>query len=529
MRGAVWPRVLAVAAAAIVGIIALGVVGTVAVWGFRNGPDESATSVGGWLLLLWLAVGVAITMVVLVALAGVRSLRRPMEDLSRAADRLQVERLPAALREIEAGVEPAPPQGLSAPPELEGVAGALENLERFVHYHAKRAQRADRDLGALLTGAADRAGARARLAEGIDLGPPASTASISSIAPGLHRDEDALRALVPEPVAPHDREPEPSGELGLSIANTVTAAAQTTLRPPAIEVGELEPAEVDAGVGSAVMVVLGEVMDTAIGADANVAVHGSVQPEGYHFMIVSAIGTRGAELAYLAEALRDREPGRLPFGLRAAVQAGKRARLLVWLTLADADAQWHLLVPPDSFVAMPVREPPVREPPVLEPPVEPEVPALIEVPEFPAAPAAPEKLVTEKLVTTPASGTSARADLARLATARRLGESLADLFARLETALEGRSHQGPGISDEERTALLVDGTSLVARLQETQLCSPRAQRALLRAIDVAVGTDGPIPLAGSARDAVALPYEALAEIREHIAEAAGAFRAPSSR
>lgn len=508
MRGAVRPRVLAVAAAAIAGLLALGVVATAAVWGFRNGTDESASGVGGWLLLLWSAVAVAITMVVLVALVGARSLRRRLEDLSRAANQLQVERLPAALREIEAGAEPAPPQGFSAPAELEGVAGALENLERFVHYHAKRAQRADRDLGTLLSGAADRAGARARLAEGIDLDPPGSIAS------RLHRDEGALRALVPEHRDDRDDdEMEPSVEPGLSISSTVSAAAQTTLRPPAVEVGELENATVAAGVGGAVMVVLGEVIDAAIGAEETVVVHGSVQPEGYHFIIETAIGTRDAELAYLADALRDRDPGHLPFGLRAAVQAGKRARLLVWLTVADANAQWHVLVPPDSFVTAPA----------VATPTQPEAHELIEVPAALNGPEAPEPLVT-----TPANGTARQADLARLATARRLGEALADLFARLETALESRAHDGPEIDAAERTGLLVDGTSLVGRLQETKLCSPRAQRALLKAIDVAVGADHP-PLAGSARDQVTLPYEALTEIREHIAEAAGAFRAPSSR
>lgn len=502
MRGAVRPRVLAVAAAAIAGLVALGVVASAAVWGFRNGTDESASGVGGWLLLLWVAVAVAITMVVLVALAGARSLRRPLEDLSRAANRLQVERLPAALREIEAGAEPAPPQGFSAPAELEGVAGALENLERFVHYHAKRAQRADRDLGTLLTGAADRAGARARLAEGIDLDPP------ESIVSGLLRDEGALRALVPEPGNGHV-DIEPSAEAGLSIASTVAAAAETTLQPPAVQVGELENATVDAGVGGSVMVVLGEVIDAAIGAEESVVVHGSVQPEGYHFIIETAMGVRDAELAHLADALRDRDPGRLPFGLRAAVQAGKRARLLVWLTIAEPNAQWHVLVPPDSFAPAPIV---------------PEPHELIEVPASLVAADAPEPLVTA-----PANGTATHTDLARLATARRLGEALADLFARLDAALESRAPDGPGIDAAERTALLVDGTSLVGRLQQTELCSPRAQRALLKAIDVAVGTDRSLPLAGSARDKVTLPYEVLTEIRGRIAEAAGAFRAPSSR
>ena len=68
---------------------------------------------------------------------------------------------------------------------------------------------------------------------------------------------------------------------------------------------------------------------------------------------------------------------------------------------------------------------------------------------------------------------------------------------------------------------MVDGTHLVGRMQEANLCSSRAQRALLRAVDAAVGADRPAPLAGSARDRVAVPYEALVEIRTCIAEAAG--------
>ena len=352
MRGAVRPRVLAVAAAAVAGLIALGAIASVAVWGFRNGTDESASSVGGWLLLLWCAVAVAVTMVILIALAGVRALRRPLEDLSRAADQLQGERLPAALREIEAGAEPAPQPPISAPPELENVAGALENLERFVHFHAKRAQKADRDLGTILTGAADRAGARARLAEGIDLGPTGLLAS------GLHRDEDALRALIPEESQPPPAAAEVSIDHGSSIVAVVAAAAHTTLRPPAIVLGDLEPAIVDAGVTSAIMVVLGEVLDTAIGAEGAVAVHGSVQPEGYHVVVDSTTGTRAMELAEIADALRDRDPAGLPFGLRAGVQAGKRARLLVWLTIGDSTAQWHVLVPPDLFEPASATAPP---------------------------------------------------------------------------------------------------------------------------------------------------------------------------
>jgi hypothetical protein len=532
MDGAVRPRVLAVAAAAAAGLVALGAIATVAVWGFRNGTDRSSSGVGGWLALVWTGVAVAIAAVVVVALAGVRSLRRPLVDLSRAATQLQVERLPAALRDIEAGTEPAPPPGLSAPEELEGVAGALESLERFVHYHATRAQRADRDLGTLLSGAADRAGARARVAEDID--PAAS----DSIAPGLHRDAGALLALVPDPVSQSLAPPEPAAGLGSSISDTVAATALTTLRPRAVEVGELQQALVDAGVTGKVMVVLGEVIDAAIGPEGAVVVHGSVQPEGYHFILDTAIGTRGAELARLAEALRDRDPDRLPFGLRAAVQAGRRARLLVWLTVSDAGAQWHLLVPPDSFVPVAVAgEPEVRVP------TEGEVPAPIETSgpavervvtvvdpvgarDEPAT--APEVPEVQPAATAPADDSGAHDDLVRLATTRRLGEALVDLLARLEMALEGRGPDGAGLDEAARIALLVDGTSLVGRLQEADLCSPNAQRALLRAIDEAAGAERPGPLAGSARDRVTLPYEALAEIRDRITEAAAAFPAPSS-
>ena len=49
----------------------------------------------------------------------------------------------------------------------------------------------------------------------------------------------------------------------------------------------------------------------------------------------------------------------------------------------------------------------------------------------------------------------------------------------------------------------------------------RAQRALLRAVDAAVGVDRPVALTGSARDRVTVPYEALVEIRTCIAEVMG--------
>ncbi|HEY5011709.1 MAG TPA: hypothetical protein VIK61_03265, partial [Acidimicrobiia bacterium] len=358
MRGAVRPRVLAVAAAAAAALVALGGIATAAVWGFRNGPGRSTSTVGGWLLLVWAGVAIGVVVVVVVALIGARSLRRPLVDLSRAADQLQNERLPAALRAIEAGSEPAPRAAITAPAELESVAGALENLERFVHYHAKRAQRSDRDLGRLLTGAADRVGMRARLAEGIDLGPP------DALAAALRHDEGALRALVPdsrgeapeethEPDGPAGSPPVIAVGPGPSVSDTVAAAALTTVRPPSVSVRELEPAFVETGAGSAVMVVLGEVIDAALGSEGDVVVWGSVQPEGYHFVVDAVIGDQAVELAHIAEALREREPVHLPFGLRAAVQAGRRARLLVWLTLAGADAQWHVLVPPDAFMAAP--------------------------------------------------------------------------------------------------------------------------------------------------------------------------------
>lgn len=512
MRGAVRPRVLAVAVAAAACLVALGGIATVAVWGFRHGTAHSSTSVAGWLLLVWVGVAIGVVLVVVVALAGARALRLPLVELSRAARQLQVERLPTALREIEAGVEPAPRPAISAPLELEGVAGALENLERFVHYHAKRAQRADRDLGRLLTGAADRVAARARIAEGIDLDPPGAMAS------GLRRDAGALRALLPDSVvAATERsggEAAPASGPGPSISETVDAVARTTLRPTAVVVGELEPAFVAGSGTDVVLVVLGEVVDAAIGGDGDVVVWGSVQPEGYHLVVDAAIGDRGAELAHLAVALRERDPVRLPFGLRAAVEAGRHARILVWLTTVGADAQWHVLVPPRSFMTAKVVAPeqprPVAEP-VGEPAGVPEV----------AHPAPVTVAATAK-------GSGALADLARLAAARRLGEALANLFGRLEIALEQRPPNGPGLEEEERIALLVDGTRLVGKLQEAQMCSSRALRSLLRAIDVAVGADRSVPLAGSARDQATLPYEALAEVGERIAEAADVFPAPPS-
>jgi hypothetical protein len=430
-------------------------------------------------------------MVVLIALAGARSLRRPLEDLSRAADDLQVERLPAALHEIEAGRDPAPRPPISAPAELESVAGALENLERFVHYHAKRAQRADRDLGTFITGAADRAGERAHIAEGIDLGPSGVLAS------GLHRDAAALRALLPDESPAPAAAAESSVVHGSSITATVAAAAQTTLRPPAIVLGDFENAIVDSGITGAITIVLGEVLDSAIGADGAVVVHGSVQPEGYHVVIDATIGSRGAELMEIAEALRTREPDWLPFGLRAGMNAGRRARLLVWLTLGDTTAQWHVLLPPHVFQADAVPESPVVEgplPPVAEPVVvldEPDVPEEMDVP-------APSAMLATNGSTNPA-------ELERLAEARRLADDLTAFVARLEWALEGRRERGDApIGEPERTALVVDGTLLVGRMQEAELGSAGAQRALLRALD-AVGGDRPA---------------SLAEIRAVIAEAA---------
>ena len=169
MRGAVGPRVLAVAAACAAALVALGGIATLAVWGFREGPDRSVTSAAGWLLLVWLTVLLALVLVAVVALVGARSLRRPLLGLSRAAKRLRVERLPAALRAIEAGGEPAPaaPLESDAPSELREVAGAVDDLERLVYHHAKRARRAEHDIGGFLAGAADRLKARARIAEQI--------------------------------------------------------------------------------------------------------------------------------------------------------------------------------------------------------------------------------------------------------------------------------------------------------------------------------------------------------------------------
>ena len=500
MRGTVRPRVLAVAAAAAAGIIALGVIASAAVWGFRNGAEQSSSGAGGWLLLLWTTVGIALAMVGGVALVGVRALRRPLEDLSRAAYQLRAERLPAALRDIEAGTEPAPQPTISAPPELKMVAGALEDLERSVRFHATHAQRADRDLGNLLSGAADRAGARARLADGIDLEPSAVLAS------GLHRDEVALRALLPAPLGTHGAGPAPVAGSGSSIAKTVAVAAETTLRPSAAEVGELEPVVVDASVGDAVEVVLGELIDASIDADGTVVVRGSVQPEGYHIFVETPIGSRGPELTLVADTLPDRDPAALPFGVRAAVQAGKRARLLVWLTVSDTLAQWHVLVPPDCFVlAADAAAPVVRAIPL----------SMIDLTE----PRATEPQLTESYAATRSNGTEPRRDPVRLAAGRRLAETVADLLARLEAALDGRKLDGSEIDERERTALLIDGTHLVGQLQELQLCSPQAQRALLRAVDDAVGAEASTPLTGSARGRVTLPHEVLVEIRACIAEA----------
>ena len=529
MRGAVRPRVLAVAAAAAVCLVALGGLASLAVWGFRHGDTNSSTTVGGWLALVWVGVAVGVVLVVVVALAGARALRRPLIDLSRQANQLQVERIPAALREIEAGGEPAPRPGFTAPPELEGVAGALENLERFVHYHAKRAQHADRDLGRLLTGAADRVGARARLAEGIDFDAP------DDFAAGLHRDEEALRALVPDTVAtdPHDDDTATAGP-GPSIADALTAASRTTLRPAGITVGEVEPALLDAAAADAVGVVLGEVLDAALAVDGDLVISGSAQPEGYHCVIDASVGERADELASIAEGLRERDPANLPFGLRAAVQAGRRARLLLWLTVAGQEAQWHVLVPPDSFFAVPVPVSSAGQPlvkPVDESAPEPVVdlvaaeaeeaeeaaaateaeseaePAPVVAPKpFPAPTAARKVVVPQPVVE----------NGARVASDRRLGDALTNLFERLETALAARAPGGRGLDEDERVALLVDGTRLVGNLQQAGLCSSRDLRSLLRAIDVAVGADRIMPLTGSARDAATLPYEVLQEIRLRI-------------
>jgi hypothetical protein len=272
-------------------------------------------------------------------------------------------------------------------------------------------------------------------------------------------------------------------------------------------VGELEPALVDVDAGAAVMVVLGEVLDAALAGNADVVVCGSVQPEGYHFVIDAAAGERAAELTQLADAMRGRDPIQLPFGLRAAAQAGRRARLLMWLTLEGVDAQWHVLVPPDSFRGAAGSPAPIEVPaaqPEPEPENEPE-PELIEVP-------AEIKPVHEPVAVPTPDGPDS-------ATAHRLGDALTNLFERLEAALAQHTPDGLGLDENERTALLIDGTRLVGKLQQAQLCSSKALRALLRAIDAAVGAERSTPLAGSARDRVALPYEVLTEIREHVATA----------
>ena len=297
-----------------------------------------------------------------IALVGVRALQRPLFELSRAANQLQVERLPMALRDIEAGAEPAPRPGISAPPELEGVAGALENLERFVHYHAKRAQRADRDLGRLLTGAADRVGARARLAEGIDLVTEVTmtrrrSRSRARRSRRSHRDCTATKVHCARsfPI-PRPRRPPMPRRRTCPVRRCRTCRPRPRRRrcdPRPSAIGELEPAIVDETASDAVV---GRARRGDRRRDRRrqptSSCGGSVQPEGYHFVVDARRSGRGRdELAQVAEALRDRDPGHLPFGLRVAVQAGRRARLLVWLTVADAHAQWHVLVPPDAVLA----------------------------------------------------------------------------------------------------------------------------------------------------------------------------------
>ena len=159
---------------------------------------------------------------------------------------------------------------------------------------------------------------------------------------------------------------------------------------------------------------------------------------------------------------------------------------------------FHAVDRPTAPIEVPATQP--------EPEPEPEPAAdLIEVP-------AEIKPVHEPVAGPTRNGTDS-------ATAHRLGDALTNLFERLEAALAQHTPDGPGLDENERTALLIDGTRLVGKLQQAQLCSSKALRALLRAIDAAVGAERSAPLAGSARDRVALPYEVLTEIREHVATA----------
>ena len=142
---------------------------------------------------------------------------------------------------------------------------------------------------------------------------------VVSLTSGLHRDAGQLRrALVPE--SRNRRPPWTSRRTGhgSSISEVVTAAAQTTLRPSAVGVGELEPAIVDATADERDHGRAGRGARRRNRRRKRGRVDGSVQPEGYHFVADVPIGMRRDELAQIAEALRDREPGRLPFGLRVA-------------------------------------------------------------------------------------------------------------------------------------------------------------------------------------------------------------------
>src|SRR5207249_1650445 len=128
---------------------------------------------------------------------------------------------------------------------------------------------------------------------------------------GLRRDAGALGAFVPAadaaavPEGEPESQSEAESEAEVSISDAVAAAAGSTLRPSAVSVGKLDVATVDPAASAAVVLVLGEMIDAAIASGTDVVVSGSVQPEGYHFVVEGAAGERGAELASIAEALRE--------------------------------------------------------------------------------------------------------------------------------------------------------------------------------------------------------------------------------
>ncbi len=534
MRGAVRPRVLVVAAAGAGSLVVVGAIATAAIWAFRNGPQRSSSSTGGWILLVWVAVAAALALVGVVTAVAVRSARRPLRDLSLAASRLQGERLPNALRAIETGSAPPPVQPFVAPDDLQPVADALGHLEEVARLQASRARRAEHRIEDLFGAAADRIDARAATAD-------------ASVGDGLRREAAALRVVAPGSPWAHAA---PVGTAA-PIAETLAAAAATTARPDLVEVGALEPVVVASDASGSVLLTIAELLDAATESDTRVAVSGSIQPEGYHLVFESVGGDGGEKLAGFSFALQSRETEGLSFGLRVAVEAARDARLLLWLTVAEPVVQWHVLVPAGAFVAGSGAPGVVASPPpASEPEPEPEPEPVVSGPDSDPVPelyidlvaSEPGAIGTEPpiepvepvvgaafAVVEPANGARPRPgqiDLAQLTTARRLGEALANLLGRLEVAMARRA-LGDVAAEAERTALLVDGTRLVSRLQQADLCDSHNQRALLLAIDAAVEPDRSPPFAGSGHDGVDLPYAALAQVRERLAALAAGVVIPA--